>query len=806
MAPSQTSTQNVKQVGTIESYDRWAPHYDISSGNNGNNMQGLDDRELQTLLPTFLSLLPAPPPTASGLRLVDFGCGTGRNTRKLLAVPGAVVIGLDASRKMLDVASKLCRKHYESLPAESRASQLVLEEYDPLRQTAPPECAQAASGVVSTLVMEHLPLEAFWASMAMLVAVGGCVLVTNIHPEMGATSQGGFVDKDTGEKIWGASWVYGIEETAQAARRAGFETVEVREAVGSAGFKGGRAGEWEGSRLPYLCNGTTSPVISSLLRYIDDRMAEVELPDDIPRVGPSHLPAVAEKEVERQLEFPLPPGREPKPSSWILKSKTVLVFSNPDADNPYDWPKPKKAAIVLAGVVLVLNSTIGSSLSSDNQSLYTHFDVSQVEQTVLPNSIYLVGYMLGPLFFAPLSEYYGRQAILQATFAGFTLFTLATCLAPNWPAFIIFRLLAGTFASTPISVIGGLYADLYRSPVTRGRAMAVFMAATMFGPVCGPIISGYLSPVGWNWPFWFSLILAGVSCVMLACVPETFGPVILERRARKVRERHPSVDIHALSELERTTTFWQDMKITLARPFRMFFEEAIVLLACLYMALIFAVLYIFFEAYPLIYPPIYGFTLGEEGLAFLPLTVGAWCACCIYLYWDSILEAAKARDAPWSRQEEYRRLPLASIGGPFFSIGCFWIGWAARPTVHWIVPILGGIPWGIGYLLLFMSLMNYLVDNYEVYSASALAASTCTRSLFGAVLPFAATPMYKALGVAWACSLLGFVTLGMCLIPLGFIKYGDRIRASSKFCQELAERKKEKSMEESSPPRGEATA
>ncbi|MCJ1286573.1 hypothetical protein MMC26_005919 [Xylographa opegraphella] len=462
----------------------------------------------------------------------------------------------------------------------------------------------------------------------------------------------------------------------------------------------------------------------------------------------------------------------------------------------------KKATIVLVGITTVLNSTIGSSLPSDNVALYEHFSVTDVEQRVLPNSIYLVGYMLGPLLFAPLSERYGRQIILQTTFAGFTVFTLATCLAPNWPAFNVFRLIIGTFASTPISVIGGLYADLYSSAVSRGRAMALFMAATSFGPVCGPIISGYLSPYRWNWPFWFALIFASLSCVMMAFLPETFGPTILKRRARKIRKNHPGFNGYTLTELEMTTTFVEDMKVTLARPFRMFFQEAIVLFSCLYLALVYAVFYIFLQAYPLIFPPIYDFSLGQEGLAFVPIAIGACIACCIYLCWDAYLRAAKARDAPWSSQEEYRRLPLACIGGPFFSIGCFWIGWTARENIHWIVPVLGGIPWGIGYLLLFMSILNYLVDSYEIYSASALAASTCARSLLGAVLPFATTPMYTKLGVAWSCSLVGFLSLAMCIVPFAFIKYGDRIRASSKFCQELAERKRDAETREAraSPP------
>ena len=120
----------------------------------------------------------------------------------------------------------------------------------------------------------------------------------------------------------------------------------------------------------------------------------------------------------------------------------------------------------------------------------------------------------------------------------------------------------------------------------------------------------------------------------------------------------------------------------------------------------------------------------------------------------------------------------------------FWLGWSARPSVHWIVPLLAGIPYGIGYLLLFMALLNYITDAYEIFAASGLAAAACSRSFFGAVLPFAAEPMFKKLGIAWACSLLGFVSLGMCAIPFVFIKFGDRIRANSKFCQQLEEEKK----------------
>lgn len=106
-----------------------------------------------------------------------------------------------------------------------------------------------------------------------------------------------------------------------------------------------------------------------------------------------------------------------------------------------------------------------------------------------------------------------------------------------------------------------------------------------------------------------------------------------------------------------------------------------------------------------------------------------------------------------------------------------------------MVPILAGIPFGIGFMLIFIALLNYIADAYLIFAASAMAATSACRSIFGAVLPLAARPMYRELGIAWASSLLGFLSLGMCIVPFTFIKYGDRIRANSKFCNELQERK-----------------
>lgn len=147
----------------------------------------------------------------------------------------------------------------------------------------------------------------------------------------------------------------------------------------------------------------------------------------------------------------------------------------------------------------------------------------------------------------------------------------------------------------------------------------------------------------------------------------------------------------------------------------------------------------------------------------------------------------------WTKKEESKRLPLACIGGPLYVLSLFWLGWSGNPgsgCSYW-VPMLAGIPFGMGFVLIFQAQLNYVTDSYTIFAASAQAAASATRSIFGACLPFAAQPMYAKLGIAWASSLLAFLSLGMCIIPFAFLKYGESIRAGSRFCLLLKERKEE---------------
>ncbi|KAL8715612.1 MAG: hypothetical protein Q9220_000949 [cf. Caloplaca sp. 1 TL-2023] len=402
--------------------------------------------------------------------------------------------------------------------------------------------------------------------------------------------------------------------------------------------------------------------------------------------------------------------KEDNRASYSSKASNLIIsFPRGDPENPYNWSTRRKIFVLFAGIVSVINSTLGSSLPSGAiEYLADYFHVTSQAQLVLPISLFLVGYVFGPIVFAPLT----------------------------------------------------------------------------------PIISGFVSVITWRWTFWIGLIIAGVSQVFLFFMPETYGPTILKHRARRMRRETGNPNIFAPIELEKKGAR-QMITITLTRPVRMVFSEAIVLFTCLYLSIAYAIFYLYFEAYPLIFQDLYGFSTGVAGLPFLAISVGAFLSTGIFMYWDTKLARAKKANARWAIIEEYRRLPLACVGGPLYVISLFWLAWTAKLDIHWIVPILSGVPFGIGFMLIFMALLNYITDAYEVFAASGMAATSACRSIFGAVLPIAGRPMYKALGTAWASSLLGFLSLGMCIIPFAFIKYGDRIRANSTFCQELREKKRQ---------------
>lgn len=150
----------------------------------------------------------------------------------------------------------------------------------------------------------------------------------------------------------------------------------------------------------------------------------------------------------------------------------LLVYTN----LTYDLQAPR-CFVLVAGAAEVINSTVGSSITGGAMDqISEHFNIKDQQTLVLPISVYLIGYILGPMLWGPASEAYGRRHPLRVAFTMFTVFMMACAVANLYPSLLVFRLLDGISVSAPIAVVGGVYADLYSDPTAPGRLMANYMA------------------------------------------------------------------------------------------------------------------------------------------------------------------------------------------------------------------------------------------------------------------------------------------------------------------------------------------
>ncbi|EGW32680.1 uncharacterized protein SPAPADRAFT_61752 [Spathaspora passalidarum NRRL Y-27907] len=381
-----------------------------------------------------------------------------------------------------------------------------------------------------------------------------------------------------------------------------------------------------------------------------------------------------------------------------------------------------------------------------------------------------------------MSEEVGRKPIYVVTLAVALVFIVPCGAAQNIGTLIISRLIDGIAFSAPMTLIGGSLADIWEGP-ERGTAMAIFSAAPFLGPVCGPIFGGLLADHAptWRWIYWTFLIIAGAFyAVFIVIVPETHHGILLKKRAKKLRKETGDSRYRTFSELQ-VRTFGQVAKTSLLRPF-VLLSELIVFLMTMYMAVVYGLLYMFFFAYPMVFMEGKGFSASLTGVMFIPIGVGVIIAtfCAPYFNKDYNKRAQKYRDRGELPPAELRLIPMM-ISCWFVPASLFAFAWSSYPTISWAGPCFAGLGAGFGFCCLYNPANNYIVDSYQHYAASALAAKTFVRSIWGACVPLFTIQMYHRLGYEWASSLMAFISLACCAIPFLFFKFGARIRSYSKY-------------------------
>ncbi|KAJ5784298.1 major facilitator superfamily domain-containing protein [Penicillium pulvis] len=476
-----------------------------------------------------------------------------------------------------------------------------------------------------------------------------------------------------------------------------------------------------------------------------------------------------------------------------------VYFELDDITNPKNFSTRYKIWLVFQMSMLAMTGALGSSIISPGSTQIAGYTSVSTEATSLTVALFVLGWAFGPMIWAPVSEMYGRRlGMLPAIFV-LGLFSIGTATSNNAESIFLTRFFGGIFASAPISNVPAALGDMF-APATRGNAMTFVALCITGGPTLGPIIGSALTVnrnLGWRWTEYMEAIIAFFLFALCALfLPETYAPVLLKLKAQKLRKStgderywHPhekeKIEMHNIVTKHLARPLVYESALYLQKQgvdyilVRMLFTEPMVTLLALYASFTYSLIYLTLEVFPIVFHEDRHWTLIISTLPFLSILVGVICA--VMLNFANQPRYQRAVKANGGKAVPEARLPPIVIGGVLLSVGLFWFGWTAAPKYPWPSPVVAGGFIAAGFNIVFQQCLNFLVDTYGPFAASAVSANTILRSILACAMPIAARPMFENLGIGPAASLLGGISCLALPVPLLFIRYGEALRTKSKF-------------------------
>jgi multidrug resistance protein len=462
----------------------------------------------------------------------------------------------------------------------------------------------------------------------------------------------------------------------------------------------------------------------------------------------------------------------------------LITWDSPESqENPRNWSLHRRwSVIVIVSSYTFLSPLSSSMIAPALPTISREFNVTSSVLESLMLSVFVLAYAVGPLFLAPLSEMFGRRIVLQLSNAFFIVFTVACAVAQDRVQLSIFRFFAGLGGSAPLTIGGGTVSDLM-VPEERGVAMSIYSLGPLMGPALGPIIGGWIiQETGkWRWIFGVASIAAGFTAAIgLFILPETYAPIILEKKAKKLRKESGNPKLHTVFDLAKVR--WQEkFRHNMVRPFILIATQPIIIVLGVYLMVIYGCMYLVLTSFDAVFQDVYGESVGIASLNYLALAIGFTAGGQI---------CGRANDYNYKRLKALNngvgkpefKLPVMMVTCWMPAVGLLINGWTAEYHTHWIGPDIGACILAFGMIATFQCIQTYTVDSYSLYAASALSANTFLRSLAGFALPLGSGALYANLGYGYGNTVLGLIA-AVIGIPAPFLlyKYGERIRAKSQY-------------------------
>ncbi|THX18413.1 MFS multidrug transporter [Aureobasidium pullulans] len=387
-------------------------------------------------------------------------------------------------------------------------------------------------------------------------------------------------------------------------------------------------------------------------------------------------------------------------SSMSDEQDTNLVtWDGPeDPANPKNWTSNRKwAALLIVSMFNFISPVASAMIAPALTSLAQDLNIESSLEKSSSLSIFVLGYAIGPLFLGPLSELYGRTSVLQLANLEFLLFNLVAGFAKTKAQLIVFRFLAGLGGSAPQGVGGGVLSDLFTAD-ERGRALSMYSLAPLLGPAIGPIAGGFIVEyLNWRWTFYVSSMAdVAVLILGLAFLRESYGPILLNRKKKRLIQQTGNVKLHTeFDDSERGTA--KTICTALIRPFRLLFTQPIIQLLAVYLAYLYGIMYLVLSSFSLLWTSgkYYSQPVGTSSLHYIAMACGLLIGAYICAPGqDKIYARFKHRNDGVGRPEF--RVPLMIPSAFVVPVGLFIYGWTAEYRTFWIGPDIGVAIYSLG--------------------------------------------------------------------------------------------------------------
>ncbi|KAJ7302986.1 major facilitator superfamily domain-containing protein [Mycena albidolilacea] len=460
----------------------------------------------------------------------------------------------------------------------------------------------------------------------------------------------------------------------------------------------------------------------------------------------------------------------------------LIDWEENDPDNPQNWSLNKRAFVAFEISFLTFSVYIGSAIYvSSIPGLMQEFHVSLTTAT-LGLTLYILAYGIGAMFLTPLQELHllGRNPVYMVTLFLFVIFQISTITAKNINTVLAMRFMTGLSGSPALATGGASMADIFPSS-QQPYVIGIWAFGGIAGPIIGPIIGGFAAQAeSWRWPILELLWISGFSLAFLGLLlPETHGPTILLRRAKRLRALTGNHELRtATNEIDGGKLVYDALVLPLVLSI-----EPVLLFANIYLGFIYAVFYLWFEAFSLVFGDIYHFNEGLSGLPFLGFLVSGvftYTVYCLYQMYHIAPRYARAAAANKEVPPEIK-LEIGLIASIFIPTSVLIFGFASKPSIHWIVPVIGAALYLPGLYLIFQSILMYITTAYPDHGAPVLASNTLFRAAIASVFPLFGRAFFRNLGLGPGSAVLAGISFFLMAVYWFLLRYAHILRRRSKY-------------------------